>query len=166
MKWSLFPTHTVCRIALLEAQNRQLQDAVQTLYEYVRTSHNLPALPARSPGDDRPLLHDIVAYANTLPMGMIDRPEQVQHQIGKPNTTPTVSSSRSQLETSPFQPFAATVPYLSTFIPSSTQQDLPLTEYGPAHMSYERLESGLDLQELWSFIDIDPAEAASLYHWL
>ncbi|KAI1663328.1 hypothetical protein L13192_12635 [Pyrenophora tritici-repentis] len=150
-------------VALLEAQNRQLRDTVEKLYEYVRTGHNLPALPARSTEDDRPLLHDIMAYVNTLPMDVISGREQVQYQIPRPKTTPTVSLPQSQPEFSPFPTFVATIPQLDAVMASSMQQDLPLTEYGPAQMDYERLERRVNMQELWPFTEIDPAEAARLY---
>jgi CHASE3 domain sensor protein len=64
-------------MALLEEQNRQLRDAVQKLYEHVRAGHSLPALPASSTGEGRPLLHDIVAYVRALPMGVTGRHEQI-----------------------------------------------------------------------------------------
>jgi hypothetical protein len=46
------------------------------------------------------------------------------------------------------------------------QQDLFLTDYDVTQTDYESLESGLDLQELWSLIEVDPAEAARLNDWL
>ncbi len=46
------------------------------------------------------------------------------------------------------------------------QQDALLTEYDPAQAEYESLESRLDLQELWSLREVDPAEVARLNDWL
>ncbi|RMZ74090.1 hypothetical protein GMOD_00004929 [Pyrenophora seminiperda CCB06] len=165
MNW-LFSTHTVHRVALLEAQNRQLRDTVEKLYEYVRTGHNLPALPARSTGDDLPLLHDIVAYVNTLPIDVSSRHKQAQYQILRPKTTPTVSLPQSQPETSPFPTFVATIPQLDAVMASSMQQDPQLPVYSPAQMDYECPESRLNLQELWPLMEMDPVEAARLYPWL
>jgi hypothetical protein len=153
-------------MALLEEQNRQLRDAVQKLYEHVRAGHSLPALPASSTGEGRPLLHDIVAYVRALPMGVTGRHEQVQCQISGPDAAAAVSFSQPQPEASQYPDFAAAATQLNTITASSMQQDPLLTEYDPAQAEYESLESRLDLQELWALIDVDPAEAARLDDWL
>jgi len=164
--WLLLAAYIVNRVALLEAQNRQLADTIQRLYEYVRNGHDLPALPARSTGDDRPLLHDIVAYVNTLPVDITSTHEQVQYEMPRPKKPPTMSPPQSQPETSPFPTFVPTIPQLDAFMASSMQQDVPLTEYGPTQMNHGYLEDGLNLQELWPLMETDPAEAARLYPWL
>jgi hypothetical protein len=41
-----------------------------------------------------------------------------------------------------------------------------LTGYDPAQAEYESLESRLDLQELWTLREVDPAEVARLNDWL
>ncbi|EUC40379.1 hypothetical protein COCMIDRAFT_108956 [Bipolaris oryzae ATCC 44560] len=153
-------------VALLEAQIRQLQVTVQTLYEYIRTGHNLPMLPGRSPGNDRPLLHDIVAHVNTLSTYMERSSEELQHEVPWLSAASTMSLPQSQPETSSFLTFAATEPQLDTFVASSMQLDPMLTEYNLAQTDYESLESRFDLQEFWSFADANPAHAASLRRWL
>jgi hypothetical protein len=159
-RWSLLSAHIVRRIALLEEQNRQLRDTVQKLYEYLQTGHILPDLLAPSTGDGHPLLHDIVAYVRELPIGVTSRHGQVQYQISGPNAAPHVPLPRSQPETSVCPGFVAAAPQLNNF------QDLSLTDYDPAQTDYESLESRLDLQEIWSLMEIDPAEAARLSNWL
>jgi hypothetical protein len=42
------------------------------------------------------------------------------------------------------------------------QQDLFLTEYDVAQTDYKSLESRLDLQELWSLIEVDLAKSVRL----
>jgi hypothetical protein len=110
-------------MAFLEEQNRQLRDTVQKLYEHVRAGHSLPALPESSTGEDRPLLHDIVAYVRTLPMGVTSRHEQVQCQIPGPDAAAAVSFSQPQPEASPYPDFAAAATQLNTITASSMQQD-------------------------------------------
>lgn len=119
-----------------------------------------------STGDDRPLLHDIVAYVRALPISVTSRHEQVQYQIPEPNAAPAVSFLQPQPETSPCPDFAAAAPQLNTIMASSVQQDPLLTGYDPAQADYEPLESRLDLQELWTLMEVDPAEAARLNDWL
>jgi hypothetical protein len=153
-------------MALLEEQNRQLRDTVQKLYEHVRAGHSLPSLPASSTGEDRPLLHDIVAYVRALPMGVTGRHEQVQCQISGPNAAAAVSFSQPQPEASQYLDFTAAATQLNTITASSVQQDALLTAYDPVQAEYESLESRLDLQELWTLIEVDPAEAARLNDWL
>ncbi|KAL6160556.1 hypothetical protein ACJBU6_01089 [Exserohilum turcicum] len=134
--------------ALLEAQNRQLRDAVQTLYEHIQAGHELPILPARSPEDNRPLLHDIIGYINTLRESMTTILEQAQPQVLLPKTTPTVSLSRSQLATPLPLAVAVSVPDLGTFPATSTQHSFLFMAYNASQMNYECLESGVDQQEL------------------
>jgi hypothetical protein len=153
-------------MALLEEQNRQLRDTVQKLYEHVRAGHSLPTLPASSVGEDRPLLHDIVAYVRALPMGVTGRHEQVQCQIPGPDAAAAVSFSQPQPEASPYPDFTGAATQLNTITASSMQQDPLLTGYDPAQAEYESLESRLDLQELWSLREVDPAEVARLNDWL
>ena len=153
-------------MSLLEEQNRQLRDTVQKLYEHVRAGHSLPALPASSTGEDRPLLHDIVAYARALPMGVTGRHEQVQCQISGPDAAAAVSFSQPQPEASPCPDFAAAATQLNTITASSMQHDSLLIGYDSAQAEYESLESRLDLQELWTLMEVDPAEAARLNDWL
>ncbi|UPX14620.1 Fluconazole resistance protein 1 [Ascochyta rabiei] len=144
--------------ALLETQNRQLKNALQMLYEYVQTGHSLPALPVQSMGDGRPFLHDIVTYLNAVPIGASIRHDQLPYQISRPNTMPTASLPQSQPEPLPYSTFVATVSEPNTFMVSLIQQDMPLLEH-------EILESRLNLQEIYSLMDTDGAEAAGL-HWL
>ena len=153
-------------MALLEEQNRQLRDAVQKLYEHVRAGHSLPALPASSTGEGRPLLHDIVAYVRTLSMGVTSRHEQVQCHVPGPDAAAAVSFSQPQPEASPCPDFAAAATQLNTITVSSMQQDPLLTGYDPVQVEYESLKSRLDLQELWTLMEVDPAEAARLNDWL
>jgi hypothetical protein len=153
-------------MALLEEQNRQLRDTVQRLYEHVRAGHSLPALPASSTGEGRPLLHDIVAYVRALPTGVTSRHEQVQCQISGPDAAVAVSFSQPQPEASLYPDFTGAATQLNTITASSMQQDPLLTGYDPAQAEYESLESRLDLQELWSLREVDPAEVARLNDWL
>jgi hypothetical protein len=162
---SLLLAHIVRSIGLLEEQNRQLRDTVQKLYEYLQTGHILPDLLAPGTGDGHPLLHDIVAYVRELPMGATSRHGQVQYQISGPNAAPLVPLPRSQPETSPCPGFIAAAPQLNTVV-ASMQQDLSLPDYDPAQTDYESLGSRLDLQEVWSLMEIDPAGAAGLGNWL
>jgi hypothetical protein len=136
------------------------------LYEHVRAGHSLPALPASIMGEDRLLLHDIVAYVRALPMGVTGRHEQAQCQIPRPDAAAAVSFSQPQPEASPCPDFAAAATQLNTITASSMQQDPLLTGYDPAQAEYESLESRLDLQELWTLMEVDPAEAARLDDWL
>ncbi|CAN9174793.1 unnamed protein product [Alternaria alternata] len=131
-------------MALLKEQNRQLRDTVQKLYKHVRAGYSLPALPASSTGEGRPLLHDIVAY------------------ISGPDAAAAVSFSQPQLEASPYLDFTAAATQLNTITASSMQQDLLLTGYNLAQAEYKSLESRLDLQELWTLIEVDLAKAARL----
>ncbi|EMD65818.1 hypothetical protein COCSADRAFT_159425 [Bipolaris sorokiniana ND90Pr] len=153
-------------IALLEAQNKQLKETVQTLYEYIRTGHNIPVLPGRSSGDDRPLLHDIVEYVNTPPVRMETSTDQLQQQIPWLGTTSTLSLPQPQPETSSYLSFAATESQRSNFMAPSMQPDLPLTEYNLAQVDHEFLGSSFDLQEFLSFAEADPVEAARSRRWL
>ncbi|KAJ6274157.1 hypothetical protein PSV08DRAFT_406968 [Bipolaris maydis] len=153
-------------VVLLEEQNKRLRDTVQTLYEYIRTGRNIPVLPARGPGDDRPLLQDIVAYVDTLPVCVETTSDQLQHQVTLLSTAPTFSLPQSQPETSSLLSFAASEPQWSSFMAPSMQLDLPLTEYDLAQVDHDLLGSTLDLQEFSSFAEVDPAEAAGLRRWL
>ncbi|KAF2844110.1 hypothetical protein T440DRAFT_473652 [Plenodomus tracheiphilus IPT5] len=144
--------------ALVENQNKQLENAVQTLYQYVQTGHSLPALPGQSMGDGRPFLHEIVTYLDAVPMGATIRHDQLPYQIPRLNTTPTAFLLQPQPESLPNSTFVAIVSEPNNLMASSMQQGLPLLEY-------ESLESRLDLQEIYSLMDMDGAEAAGLY-WL
>ncbi|CAN9134530.1 unnamed protein product [Alternaria alternata] len=135
-------------MALLEEQNRQLQDTVQKLYKHVRAGYSLPAMPASSTGEGRPLLHDIVAYVRALPMGVTSGHKQIQCQIPGPDAAAAVSFSQPQPEASPYPDFTAAATQLNIITVSSVQQDLLLTGYDLAQAEYESLESRLDLQEL------------------
>jgi len=106
-----------------------------------------------------------VAYVNTLPIDVISGREHVQYQIPRPRITPTVSLPQSQPELSLFPTFIATIPQLDAVMASSMQQDLPLTQYGPAQMDYEHPERRVNMQEFWPFMEIDPVEAGRLYPW-
>ncbi|EOA87839.1 uncharacterized protein SETTUDRAFT_39290 [Exserohilum turcica Et28A] len=114
--------------ALLEAQNRQLRDAVQTLYEHIQAGHELPILPARSPEDNRPLLHDIIGYINTL------------------RTAPGFVAEDDAYCVS----FAVTASNAATSscCSTSTQHSFLFMAYNASQMNYECLESGVDQQEL------------------
>ncbi|KAH7558657.1 hypothetical protein BM1_04794 [Bipolaris maydis] len=131
-------------VALLEAQNRQLRDAVQTLYEHIQAGHELPILPARSPEDNRPLVHDIIEYINTLRESTTTIPEQAQPQVVLPKTMPTVSLLQSQLATPLPLAVAVSVPDLGTFAATSTQHSFPFMAYNASQMNYECLESEVD----------------------
>lgn len=143
-------------MVLLEEQNKKLRDTVQMLYECIRTGRNIPVLPARSPGDDRPLLQDIVAYVDALPVYVETTYDQLQHQVTLLSTAPTFSLLQSQPETSSLLSFAASEPQQSSFMAPSIQLDQPLTEYDVAQV---------DLQEFSSFPGVDPVEAAGLRRW-
>ncbi|KAF5844353.1 hypothetical protein GGP41_004536 [Bipolaris sorokiniana] len=143
-------------VVLLEEQNKKLRDTVQMLYECIRTGRNIPVLPARSPGDDRPLLQDIVAYVDALPVYVETTYDQLQHQVTLLSTAPTFSLLQSQPETSSLLSFAASEPQQSSFMAPSIQLDQPLTEYDVAQV---------DLQEFSSFPGVDPVEAAGLRRW-
>ncbi|KAJ6284207.1 hypothetical protein J3E71DRAFT_172075 [Bipolaris maydis] len=132
-------------VALLEAQNRQLRDAVQTLYEHIQAGHELPILPARSPEDNRPLVHDIIEYINTL----------------RESTAPGCVAEDDAYCVS----FAVTASNAATSgcCPTSTQHSFPFMAYNASQMNYECLESEVDQQELWTLMDTDPVEAARLY---
>ncbi|CAN9184580.1 unnamed protein product [Alternaria alternata] len=134
-------------MALLKEQNRQLRDTVQKLYEHVWAGHSLPALLASSTGEGRPLLHDIVAY------------------IPGPDAAAAVSS-QPQPEASQYLDFTAAATQLNTITALPMQQDLLLTGYDLVQAEYESLESRLDLQELWTLREVDPAEVARLNDWL
>ena len=120
-------THIICSVALLEAHIKQLQDTVQTLYEYIRIGHNIPVLPGRSSEDSRPLSHDIVAYVNTLPVCMETGSDQLQHQVTVLSSASTLSLRQSQPETSSLLSFAATEPQRSNFMAPPMQLHLPLS---------------------------------------
>jgi hypothetical protein len=97
------------------------------LYEHVRAGHSLPALPASIMGEDRLLLHDIVAYVRALPMGVTGRHEQAQCQIPRPDAAAAVSFSQPQPEASPCPDFAAAATQLNT-ITASSMQTRPVTD--------------------------------------
>ena len=123
----------------------------------------MPILPARSPEDNRPLLHDIIEYINTLRESTTTIPEQAQPQVVLPETMPTVSLLQSQLATPLPLAVAVSVPDLGTFAATSTQHNFPFMAYNASQMNYECLESEVDQQELWTLMDTDPVEAARLY---
>ncbi|CAN9210224.1 unnamed protein product [Alternaria alternata] len=77
-----------------------------------------------------------------------------------------MSFSQPQPEASPCPDFAAAAAQLNTITASSIQQNPLLTGYDPAQAECESLESRLDLQELWSLREVDPAEVARLNDWL
>jgi hypothetical protein len=111
-------------------------------------------------------LHDIVAYVRALPIGVTSRHEQIQYQIPGPDAAAAVSFSQPQPEASQYPDFTAAATQLNTITASSMQHDTLLTGYDPAQAEYEPLKSRLDLQELWTLIEVDPAEAARLNDWL
>ena len=153
-------------MALLEEQNKQLRDTVQKLYDYARAGCSLPSLPASSMRDDRPLLHDIVAYVRALPVDNTSGHEQVSYQTPGLNAAPTVSLSRPQSEISACPGFVAAAPQPDTIMASTMQQELLPREYGPAQTGYDSAESRLYMQEFWTLMEVDPAEAARVNDWL
>jgi hypothetical protein len=110
-------------------------------------------------------LHDIVAYVRALPTGVTSRHEQIQCQIPGPDAAAAVSS-QPQPEASQYLDFTAAATQLNTITASSMQHDTLLTGYDPAQAEYESFESRLDLQELWTLREVDPAEVARLNDWL
>ncbi|KAI1676215.1 hypothetical protein KJE20_14193 [Pyrenophora tritici-repentis] len=126
----------------------------------------MPMLPGRSPGDDRPLSHDIVAYVNTLPVCMETSSDQLQHQFTVLSTASTLSLRQPQPEASSFLSITATEPQQINFMAPPMQLDLPLTEPDLAQVEHDFLGSMSDLQEFSSLAEADPAEAARLRRWI
>jgi hypothetical protein len=128
------------------------------LHKYVQTGHSLSDLPVQIMEDGRPVLHDMVTYLNEVPMGATTRHDQPPYQMLRPTTEPAASHSQVQSGRSPHPTSVSTISEPNILMTSPMQQELPLLEHdGP--------ESNLDLQEMFSLMDTDAAEAAGLY-WL
>lgn len=142
-------THAT-RATVLAAQNEQLGRAIQNLYAYVQSGNSLPVL---SIGDDgKPLVHDIVVFANTLP-------DQARYLEGK-SPQETLQSSNSLDEVSAW---AQTEPWLGPSRMASIPEMMNSTLQSQAQ--YEE-ENQADVEDIWSMVDVNASEAATLYAFL
>jgi hypothetical protein len=141
------------RVRLLETQNRQLSGAVQRLYAYALSGQRLPALSVRVAENGQPYVHDIVAYINTLPT----------EPVGANDGTPGKSVARAVFSNNAEAESSFDLSPVSSL--GRTESQLSYPKFFPESPRYENLED-VDLQCLWSLIDVDAPEAASLCNWL
>jgi hypothetical protein len=131
-------THAT-RATVLAAQNEQLGRAIQNLYAYVQSGNCLPVL-------------SIIVFANTLL-------NQARYIEGK-SPQETLQSSNSLDEVSAW---AQTEPWLGPSPRASIPEMMNSTLQSQAQ--YEE-ESQADVEDIWSMVDVNASEAATLYAFL
>jgi hypothetical protein len=139
----------IASLTMLESQNQQLKEAIQKLFVYTQNGNCLPVLSVHITDNGRPSVDDIVAYVNTLPQEAL----VVNHPSSQPLWRSDVAHNGFS-EWAQAEPGASSSPYVPETMDPSMRVQTPY------------LENSIDLDNLWSLIDVNAPDAAALYNFL